>query len=170
MGREIHRQLVESAAKWLLRTQKCKYVLLESWSASDVEQPDVLGWTWRGISTLIECKASRSDFLRDKHKFTHLAPWELGMGQRRWYATAKGVINSVDEVPERWGWIEMSADGRMYVKKKAWEPEVGAHDLGILQREFQMLLPGLRRLCKGYGDAPWLKFKPEKEKDKAHDR
>lgn len=68
------------------------------------EYADAIGWTSGGWSTLIECKASRSDFLRDSKKYFRRNP-EMGIGMRRFYLTAPDVINEDDDLCG-WGHIE----------------------------------------------------------------
>ena len=94
-----HGQLVKKAIKWLWG-QGCSVVISEM--ASQSQEPDAIGF--RGsYSVLIECKASRSDFLGDKNKSHHR--WDSGMGSRRYYFTPKNLIKP-EELPEGWGLIE----------------------------------------------------------------
>lgn len=58
-------------------------VLYEFATAAD-ENPDVIGWAAGAGSILIECKLSRSDFLKDAEKTVRKNP-RAGMGQRRFY-------------------------------------------------------------------------------------
>jgi hypothetical protein len=63
-----HGDLVERAATWL-NTMHCDPVL--TGIASTLEIPDAIGWTSKWShhgSIVIECKASRADFNRDKYK------------------------------------------------------------------------------------------------------
>lgn len=162
MPGDMHDYLVKTAAKWLLRKRHCRWILLEP-HAWCIEFPDVIGWDRMGWSTLVECKATRSDFLRDRDKSFRRGTWEIGMGQRRIYATAKGVIKSVGELPDRWGWIELGPRGFFRVlREPAPITEVNAD---VILREMQVLLPALRRGVKGYGDRPWLMFNPKETPD-----
>jgi hypothetical protein len=99
-----HKDLVRRAARWLRGTRKCLVVYAECstivWSI-----PDCLGFTSRGKSILVECKRTRSDFLKDKHKGPHRHP-ELMMGAERWYFTPPGLLSSSD-LPPGWGLAEM---------------------------------------------------------------
>ena len=65
----VHEQLCERARRWLRGTRRCDPVY--SRNASCAEIPDAIGWSscyrWCG-STVIECKASLSDFYADKSK------------------------------------------------------------------------------------------------------
>lgn len=105
-----HKELVEKAAKWLRTTNRniqfrCSIVIAELRTANS-EVPDVIGFR-HGGSVLIECKASRSDFLSDKKKYHRREP-NKGMGDRRYFFAPKGLI-SVDELPEGWGLLECTS-------------------------------------------------------------
>jgi len=150
---EVHAQLVRRASKWLIR-QRCTFALLEPY-AEGCEKPDAIGWQLCGRSILVECKASRADFLADRHKDCRKIPWEFGLGQQRWYATASGVLRSADELPPRWGWLELVGDRFRMRRAAEHAPEI---DLEILRREFQVLMPALRKAHRGSGNAPWLLF------------
>lgn len=94
----MHLWLVRRSVKWLLGTGKMSVALAEPWSDTG-EMPDVLGWNRRGWSILIECKASRSDFHKDKAKRARTG---VRMGQERYYMTQPGIL-SPDDVPEDYG-------------------------------------------------------------------
>ncbi len=97
-----HKELVARAVKWLQggpSMHRCSVICAELVSAGS-ESPDAIGWHW-GNSELIECKASRSDFLADKHKNHRIAP-HTGMGEFRWYMTPPDMV-SPEEIPEGWG-------------------------------------------------------------------
>lgn len=61
-----HADLVAPAARWLKGTVRCGVVLTEA-PSMDGESPDAIGWR-SGYSVLVECKASRADFLADSRK------------------------------------------------------------------------------------------------------
>lgn len=96
-----HDELVKRAAKWL-RSQGCGVVIHDGMRANtgSGEQPDAIGWRGR-ISILVECKASRADFLSDRKKVFRVAP-HLGMGDWRFYLCPPHLIER-DELPEGWG-------------------------------------------------------------------
>jgi hypothetical protein len=94
----MHAELVSRARSWL-RRQGCGIVLAE-FRALTPEQPDALGWR-DGLSMLVECKASRSDFLADRGKPFRADP-SLGMGDWRFYLSPPGIVRSED-LPEGWG-------------------------------------------------------------------
>ena len=56
-----HSTSVAMGVRWLSR--QCSVVLYESATAAD-EYPDVIGWVPGAESVVIECKLTRSDFLR----------------------------------------------------------------------------------------------------------
>lgn len=62
----IHDQLCERARRWLRGTRRCKPVLHTICSCSEI--PDAIGWNFYG-STVVECKASVSDFYADRKKY-----------------------------------------------------------------------------------------------------
>lgn len=97
-----HKKLVKFARAWLI-AKGCKLVLTERVSSLG-EAPDAIGWADARNSILIECKASRADFRRDKDKWFRQEG--LGMGQRRYFMAAEGVIPH-DEIPEGWGLLEV---------------------------------------------------------------
>jgi hypothetical protein len=76
-----HSTLVAMGVRWLGR--QCSVVLYEFATAAD-ENPDVIGFAPEAGSVLIECKLTRSDFLRDVTKAVRKNP-RAGMGQRRFY-------------------------------------------------------------------------------------
>lgn len=96
-----HQDLVVRAERWL-RSQGCGVVFIDTLRAATItgERPDSIGWR-DGLSILIECKADRADFLKDKRKRFRKNP-ELGMGDWRFYLCPPDVI-SVKDLPEGWG-------------------------------------------------------------------
>ena len=91
-----HATLVQLGVRWLGR--KSSVVLYEA-AATKAEIPDVIGWSGSS-SILIECKASRADFLKDAGKKSRTT--KLGMAQRRYYLCPAGMI-AEEEVPAKWG-------------------------------------------------------------------
>lgn len=67
------------------------------------ENPDVFAFT-KHQSILIECKASRSDFLADKKKPFRQNPQD-GIGAMRFYLVNEGVARH-EEMPDKWQLIE----------------------------------------------------------------
>lgn len=97
----LHYNLCQEAARWLKKQRFAgyKYIAVELVCIA-AENPDV--WGTNGcVSTMIEVKTSRSDFLRDKEKFcrTHQ---EHAIGNYRYYLCPEGIINPT-ELPDNWG-------------------------------------------------------------------
>lgn len=107
-----HATLVQLAVRWLSR--QCSVVLYEA-AAVKKEVPDVIGWAGPR-AVMIECKASRADFLRDAGKTTRVDP-KLGMAHRRYYLCPAGVIQTAD-LPAKWGllWVDK---GKITVQREA---------------------------------------------------
>lgn len=78
------------------------------------EIPDVLAFRGGGDSLLIECKVSRSDFLRDLRKPFRQA-YETGMGAYRMYVTLPNVVPQSFIDQSRWLVVEY--DGAEIVKR-----------------------------------------------------
>lgn len=104
----LHDDLCCMAVRWLRNTGRCNFAVREpTIHVSGVsETPDAIGFNSYGQSILIECKASRSDFLADKRKWFRRTP-ALGLGQYRYYFAPKGVI-AADDLPPKWGLISVS--------------------------------------------------------------
>ncbi len=58
---------------------------------------------------------TRSDFLADMTK-PHRAEASLGMGNYRYYMTPEGLIDP-EEVPQRWGHVEVTSRGHLKVRR-----------------------------------------------------
>ena len=98
-----HKQLVDSAAKWLRNSKRCPVVIRELVTYAG-EIPDVIGFFVGGHSILIECKASKADFLHDREKIYRYCR-EQGMGDERYFVAPQNLL-SPDEIPDAWGFIE----------------------------------------------------------------
>ena len=98
-----HAELVDRAARWLKNTIHCRVILTELTTAAGII-PDVIGWV-NGWSILIECKVSRSDFLRDLKKRNNFRRYN-NLGNWRFYFAPPDIIASI-ELPEKWGLYEM---------------------------------------------------------------
>lgn len=106
-----HEELVVQAQGWLKR-QQCSVIISEM--ASVGEEADAIGFI-NGISILVECKASRADFLRDKKKPFRIEPC-CGMGTYRYYLAPKGMIKT-SELPDRWCLLEYDGEKVRETKK-----------------------------------------------------
>lgn len=121
-----HKQLVNRAAAWL-RNYGCTIVITELNTLAR-ETPDAFGYK-TGRSILVECKASRSDFLADKKKSFRICP-EYGMGDKRYFMVPYGLVKA-DELPEGWGLLEVS-EKRVYHTKQATTVRPNKHAETIL--------------------------------------
>jgi hypothetical protein len=143
-----HASLVTLGVRWLSRQSSTVFY---EFAAVAKENPDIIAWS-NGLSTLIECKATRADFLRDSKKTARRNP-KAGMGQRRYYLCPPGIIN-LEDVPKKWGllWAEK---GRIVVKKEA----RGNPDRSLMA-ELRFLNSMLRRAQIRIGSRPlseWLR-------------
>lgn len=129
----IHDDLVLLAARWLKRDHP---VVITEMTSYAIETPDAIGFksAW---STLVECKASRADFLADKKKKFRQQP-ETGMGNRRFYLCPKGMIDA-SELPDQWGLLYATPTG-CHIVHHAIQQECNA------AIESTLLLSALRRL------------------------
>ena len=118
---KTHKELVEIGYRWARRSKprnaipcysSCKLAFKEIKSFVP-EEPDVIAFnSW--ISILIECKATRNDFLSDKNKdFRNFT--EMGMGQYRFYLANEGIIKP-EELPDNWGLLESRSRGVHIIK------------------------------------------------------
>lgn len=133
MSEPTHAQLVKKAIKWLW-SQRCVVVISEM--AGSGQEPDAIGWH-PGYSILIECKASRSDFLADKHK--RYRRFSESMGDQRYYLAPKGTIKS-EELPEGWGLLVPSGNGVRIVVQSRYIPNKDCHS------EIHLLLSAICRV------------------------
>lgn len=147
-GSMDHKTLVSLGGRWL--KSRCSIVFYE-FSTVAGETPDGIGWK-SGLSILIECKFSRTDFLRDTKKIFRNHAF-LGMGQQRYYLSPPEVIQ-VSDLPPRWGLL-WAYKNRVVVKKIAEAQE----DYSLLS-ELKFLNSMLRRVQIRIGDRPlseWLR-------------
>ncbi len=98
-----HQELVDRAFLYL-HTIGCS-VRFKERVASTSENPDAMGFGGRRFSVLIECKASRADFLTDRKKWFR-KKLEDGMGYNRYYMAPVGMLTP-SEIPEGWGLLEV---------------------------------------------------------------
>lgn len=143
-----HKQLIDSAYRWVLNNASCGIAFKELVTANNTgEIPDVIGFGSSGLSVLIECKASRSDFLCDKKKPFRRNP-ETGMGSHRFYCCPKGMIK-VEELPESWGLIYVDEKGKAIAVHKPFKNNIDLYTNWQPKNEkgeYQMLYSALRRL------------------------
>ncbi len=114
MTQLTHGHLCQIARRWLLFSHSrgghgCQVALVEPRIGFlSGEIPDAIGFrasNWLDGSVMVECKASRADFLADRKK-----PHREGAGMGRWryYMAPEGVIGQ-DELPARWGLLVVNA-------------------------------------------------------------
>ncbi len=131
-----HSQLIELAARWL---RKEHVVVATEIVTRGVEQADALGWG--RTTTLIECKASRTDFLRDSRKIFRRYP-DWGMGHVRYYLAPRGVIH-VNDLPEHWGLLVVGKGDRVQRVARA---QPITQSIAAVRRESAVLVSCLRRI------------------------
>lgn len=121
-----HSALCERARRWLTGTARCPIALVE-FVALLPEIPDAIGFRESGRdSVLIECKTSRSDFIRDAKK-RHRQDGATALGSYRYYLCEPGVIR-VEDLPAKWGLLHVKGRGVELVagaepKRHYWPPE-----------------------------------------------
>lgn len=133
-----HEQLVTKAVEWL-RRYRCGIVLSQQ-ACSSGEVPDAIGWKGKCHSVLIECKASRADFLADRQKPWRIHP-ETGVGAERYYFAPLGTIAPV-ELPPAWGLLECH-NRRVHITLKAKKNQRTPEGF---MAEMNLLLASLRRV------------------------
>lgn len=131
-----HKELVRRAALWLRNNQRCSVVLVER-STRVSETPDSLGFVNGSLSILVECKASRSDFLADKAKFFRRFE-DMGVGDKRYFLAPPGVVREHDDL-NGWGLLICSAH-------QVQEAKPPAIKRGNKHNEVAMLVSAMRRL------------------------
>src|SRR6185369_10241854 len=135
-----HAALVGRAVDWLRHHYGCGIILSEQYCATG-EIPDAIGWKGFCHSVVIECKASRADFIADANKPFRLKP-EEGLGAERLYLAPEGII-SPQELPKNWGLLECTRrEVRLTVKPKRIDQRT---TIGMM-KEMNLLLASLRRV------------------------
>jgi hypothetical protein len=151
-----HAVLCERGRRWLGDKARCPIVLVEFVTRLG-EIPDVIGFRNEGMdSIVIECKASRGDFLRDAKK-RHRQQDTLALGSYRYFLSEPGVIQVAD-LPARWGllWVTRKsiellagADPRRHY----WPPETDVWRWPALKGEQNILFNALLRAKMSLGAA-----------------
>ena len=140
MASSKHAQLVEYAVEWLRTRYRCGVILSEQYCATG-EVPDAIGWKKQCHSVVIECKATRADFVADRDKSFRQKP-EEGLGCERFYLAPAGLIK-VHELPVGWGLLEIS-NRRVEVVRKPQRRSMRS-DIGLM-KEMNLLLASLKRV------------------------
>jgi hypothetical protein len=137
MSKEMtHKDLVQRARLWLQNHMHCSVVMSEL-KTRNTETPDGIGFSG-SMSILVECKATRADFLADKNKIFRREE-ERGMGDHRYFMVPTKLI-SPSEVPDPWGLIEVHPSDYTRVVKEAQPAKVDK------SAEVIMLVSAIRRL------------------------
>ena len=134
-----HDKLVHRADRWL-RGQGYTVVLTE---ASDMQQEivDAIGWKMKAIgveSCVIECKATRADFIRDRRKPSR--GLMSGMGNLRYYLISPTTWGDDLPIPDGWGLLVANKTG-IAVKRQP----VARHSFGLCDAERTLLYVALKR-------------------------
>jgi hypothetical protein len=135
-----HERLVAAAVDWLRHQYRCGIILSEQYCATG-EVPDAIGWKGRCHSVVVECKATRGDFLADAAKTFRQKP-EDGLGCERFYLAPAGLIAS-SELPQNWGLLEY-AGRQAQVAVKPLRRNLRSSQ-GMM-KEMNLLLASLRRV------------------------
>jgi len=98
-----HEELVKKSAAWLRTEMRCP-IVVTGFSPYAGESPDVIGFFDGGDSIMIECKTSRIDFIMDRNKIFRRIP-KNGMGDYRYLAVANDILQSDDDIYDKWGVI-----------------------------------------------------------------
>lgn len=148
-----HHELVERAGKWLRGSQRCRAVIIEPTGGIGIEQPDAIGWRGGMFSVLVECKASRGDFLKDKLKLFRQYP-TIGLGAERWFMTNKRVA-CPSELPEHWGLCEVAGNTVRIIhpaKENAFLERPMHHEVRLLVSAFQRQQDLFNEFLQCYGE------------------
>lgn len=108
-----HAACVGAAAEYMHRHAN---VVLPEFFTHNAELPDILAFDMR-LSTVVECKVSRGDFLKDAKKSFRLNP-NSGMGDYRYYCCPKDLIKP-EELPFGWGLLYVYPSGAIRKQREA---------------------------------------------------
>lgn len=139
-----HSELCKVACKWLKNTIRCGVVAVEPVCASLTgEIPDAIGFVATSARTvLVECKTSRSDFLKDKKKFHRNDHCSTSLGAWRFFLISGDFVTEKD-IPDGWG--VYLYDGKKVVHKfgvkwsNAGKPPFSSYHLEERQIMYSML-------------------------------
>lgn len=110
MSKYSHLDLVQISEKWI---KKQGFQVVASELKTTIREiPDVFGFR-SNSSMMIECKCSRSDFLRDFKKPERNGT-SLGVGNYRLYISEEGLLQPTD-MPLGWGLLEVNAKGKVNI-------------------------------------------------------
>lgn len=109
-----HALCVKMASEYM---RKRADVVLPEFFSHNSELPDVIAFKG-SISTVIECKVSRSDFQKDKYKPFRINSAQ-GMGDYRYYCAPKDLIKP-EELPQGWGLLEILPNNKIRKSRDCW--------------------------------------------------
>jgi len=152
-----HKELVEIAYRWVYRIGWG--VAFKELVSMGSEIPDVIAFR-SGETCLIECKASRGDFLADKKKRHRQVP-EMGLGKFRFYMCPSGLIKP-EELLEGWGLIYVGDKGKAEYALNPYNPMGGNIWRGGFvdrntEKEVQIMYSALRRMPRKMLESVYLK-------------
>lgn len=143
MSKFDHSSLCKIAVSWLKRPScrngpGCTVAVSETQNNITREIPDAIGWRpfdhGGAGSVVIEVKVSRADFLADRKK-THRFNSETGLGIYRYFLAPEKLIH-VDELPDKWGLIEVNASGHLkpargHIMLQRGESDIWRHEANL---------------------------------------
>jgi len=141
-----HAKLTEKAASYLRRN----HAIVITEISGGMETPDAIGFQGGGVTTLIECKVSRGDYLSGLQKFFRKRQ-ESGMGNYRYYLTPKGMI-ALAELPPGWGLLELWGSRVHVIMRPTFKSERNA------QGERAILISLIRRIGQDSPKGVSIKF------------
>lgn len=111
MPSDLHEHLCDRGAQWC-KKQGFPIIATGLKANSSREQPDVIAFR-ADCSLIIEAKASRNDFFKDREKPERKGE---GLGLYRFYIVPSGLVQ-VDEVPDSWGLLEVTGKKILETKR-----------------------------------------------------
>lgn len=102
-----HALQVKLACRWLKKNVGCAVVLAEPGGRFDPEHPDAIGWRLDGYCYVVECKATRKDFLEDwRPDRKDFRRNNSGLGHFRYYMANPGIVSPSELDEKGWGLLE----------------------------------------------------------------
>lgn len=143
-----HAELVTIAVRWLRVTQRCGVAFREHYAFTEV--PDALGYR-AAFSICVECKVSRSDFLRDLRKRSR-RDYASRPALNCYYLSPEPVSGEMviippARLPDGWGLLTVNAKGRVSVIAKPRQVDLWQDDRTAdqLRTELHRLYLDIRR-------------------------
>lgn len=116
----LHELCSESACAWALRYGFAAVAMNTQSAGGSGDCDAVAVGVVRGRmrSAVFESKVSRSDFFADRKKWHRQCHGRHPRTTEEWYVTPVGLVRP-DELPDRWGLLEVDERGRASVTKRA---------------------------------------------------